>query len=157
MGKPWGWFTRLLAAAALCGAMIMAPVAANAWNGGGGGWGGGGWHGGGGWGWGGGWRGGGCCWGGGGVYLGFAPPIYVAPPVYIGPPVVYAPPPVYAPGPGYAPPAGYAPGGYAPGAPGQVSATCYAGAYICPLENPGPAGAPCTCPTNNGRVQGAIR
>jgi len=139
MRKPWGWLMRLLAVAALCGA-VMAPVAANAWGGGGGG----GWRGGGGAWHGGGW-GGGCCWGGGGVFLGFVPPFYYAPPVYIGPPVVYAPPPVYgAPAPGYA-----------PGPAGGTS--CYAGAYVCPLENPGPAGAPCTCPTNTGRVAGAVR
>ena len=90
------------------------------------------------WGWHGGWGGG---WGGrGGVYFGFAPPVYIGPPViYAGPPVVYAPgPPVYA----------------APAATGQA---CYAGAYVCPLDNPGPAGAPCTCPANVGRVQGLIR
>jgi len=92
------------------------------------------------WGWHGGW-GGGWGWRGGGVYFGFPGPIYVGPPVvYAGPPVVYAPgPPVYA----------------AP-AP-TAAASCFAGAYICPLENPGPGGAPCTCPTNTGRVAGVAR
>jgi len=115
----------------LCGG-VMAPAAANAW----------GWHGGGG-GWG---------WHGGGVFFGFPGPIYVGPPVvYAAPPVVYAAPPVvYAPGqPVYAAP------GY--GAPAPIGSSCYAGAYICPLENPGPAGAPCTCPTNSGRIAGQVR
>jgi hypothetical protein len=78
-------------------------------------------------------------WGwGGGVFFGFAPPVYIGPPViYAGPPVYYPPPPVYAPAPA-----------------GQ---TCYAGPYVCPLDYPGPAGAPCTCPANNGRVGGLIR
>jgi hypothetical protein len=91
-----------------------------------------------------GWRGGGWGWHGG-VYFGFPGPIYVGPPVvYAGPPVVYAPgPPAYA--------APYA-------APAYAAATsCDAGPYICPLENPGPAGAPCTCPTNTGRVAGSAR
>ena len=105
----------------------LVPTAAYAWGHGGWGWGGGGW---------------GCC-ARGGVYFGFAPPIYIGPPVvYAGPPVVYAPPP------GYAVPA--------PG-PAPIGQSCYAGAYICPLDNPGPVGSPCTCPTNTGRVQGAIR
>ena len=79
----------------------------------------------------------GCC--GGGIYFGFAPPVYVGPPVvYVGPPVAYAPGPVYA----------------APGPGGPAGPACYAGAYVCPLDNPGPTGAACTCPTNNGRVAG---
>jgi hypothetical protein len=60
-------------------------------------------------------------------------------------PVVYPPPPGY-----YPPPSGYYP---AP-PPGQ---TCYAGAYICPLDQPVPAGATCSCPTNQGRAYGQAR
>jgi hypothetical protein len=78
----------------------------------------------------------------GGVFFGFAPPVYVGPPmIYAGPPVVY-PPPVYAPPP------------YAPAPAGQA---CYAGAYVCPLDQPGPIGARCSCPTNTGRAGGQIR
>ncbi|MBD0274570.1 MAG: hypothetical protein ICV73_21895 [Acetobacteraceae bacterium] len=32
----------------------------------------------------------------------------------------------------------------------------YAGAYVCPADRPGPAGAPCSCPTNTGRARGRI-
>ena len=69
---------------------------------------------------------------------GWGPGIIIAPPVFI------APPPVY-----YAPPPSY----YAPRAAGEA---CYAGPYVCPLERPGPQGAPCSCPTNNGRAGGRI-
>lgn len=66
----------------------------------------------------------------------FGPPVIYAPP-----PVVYAPPPVvYAP----APPPAYVPAGQ----------TCYAGAYVCPLERATPVGAGCSCPTNTGRAYG---
>ena len=78
---------------------------------------------------------------GGGFF--FGPPIIVGPPIYIGPPV-YVGPPVYA-----APPAYY--GG------GPAGQACYAGPYICPLDAPGPRGAPCSCPTNqNGRAGGRV-
>lgn len=74
------------------------------------------------------WRHGG--WGWGGVFIG--PPILLAPAVPVYDPYYrYAPPP----------PAGEA---------------CYAGAWVCPLDQPGPRGAPCTCPTNQGRVGGRI-
>jgi len=63
----------------------------------------------------------------------FAPPLYVAPPVY-------APPPVY-----------YAPRRY------PSAQTCYAGAYICPLDQPVPVGGTCSCPTNNGRAFGSAQ
>jgi hypothetical protein len=69
------------------------------------------------------------------VFIG--PPIYAPPPIYYGPPVIYAPPPVYA-----APMAG---------------STCYAGAYICPLDQPAPMGGECSCPTNQGRAYGRAR
>ena len=73
-------------------------------------------------------------WGWGpGIYLGIAPPIILGPPVY------YAAPPYY--GSHYARPAGEA---------------CYAGPYVCPLDQPGPLGAPCSCPTNGGRAGGRI-
>ena len=78
-------------------------------------------------------------WGWGpGVYFGIFPPVVVGPPVYYGPPAYYGPPGYYAPPPR---PAGDA---------------CYAGAYVCPLDRPGPAGAPCSCPTNSGRAGGYI-
>ena len=65
---------------------------------------------------------------GSGVFIGIAPPLYYGPPGYY-----YAPPPP--------PPAGEA---------------CYAGPYVCPLDQPGPMGAPCSCPTNHGRAGGRI-
>jgi hypothetical protein len=73
-------------------------------------------------------------WGWGpGIYVGIPAPIVVAPPVYYGPPVAYYPPP-----------------------PPRAGQACYAGAYVCPLDQPGPMGAPCSCPANNGRVGGRI-
>jgi hypothetical protein len=75
------------------------------------------------------WRGG---WGWGpGIVIGI-PPVVVAPPAY------------------YYPPPGYY---YAPPAAGQA---CYAGPYVCPLDQAGPRGAPCSCPTNSGRAGGRI-
>ena len=73
-----------------------------------------------------------------GVYFDF-PPVVIGPaaPAYYYPP--YYPPPYYAPPPGYAPAAGQA---------------CYAGPYVCPLESPLAVGAPCSCPTNDGRAGG---
>ena len=64
-------------------------------------------------------------------------PLYVAPP-----PVVYAPPPVYYPPPGY----------YVP-----VGRACYAGAYICQLPGPVPAGSSCSCPVSGGYAVGQVR
>jgi hypothetical protein len=70
------------------------------------------------------------------------------PAVVIGPPVVYAPPPVvYAPGPVYAPAPAYSAAGQA----------CYAGPYVCPLDQATPVGGGCSCPTNTGRIAGAAR
>ncbi|WP_428484856.1 hypothetical protein [Rhodopila sp.] len=69
------------------------------------------------------------------------PPIYYPPPYYAAPPVVYTPPQVYTPGPAVS-----------PGGGGQ---TCYAGAYVCPMERPVPSGAACYCLGNGGqRVTG---
>jgi hypothetical protein len=76
-------------------------------------------------------------WWRGGIYFGF-PPVVVAPyPYYY--PAPYYPPVYYPPPPESAQPAGQA---------------CYAGPYVCPLEGPVAAGAPCSCPTNNGRAAG---
>ena len=91
----------------------------------------------------------------GGVWFGL-PGIYVAPPVYVAPPPVYVAPPVYA-----APPyvqAPYAQGPYAPGpsysAPQGPAQACYAGPWVCPLEQPTASGAACACAANGGRVWG---
>jgi hypothetical protein len=81
---------------------------------------------------------------------GFVPfgfPIFAPPVIYAAPPIFYAAPPVYA------PPAVI----YDPQAPsaGVAADRCYAGAYVCPLNAPNPAGSPCSCPTNDGgRVSG---
>jgi len=92
-------------------------------------------------------------WWRGGVFFAFPPvlPFYYAPP-----PVVYGPPAVYgAPPPGYPPPSYYPQQGYPQqGYPQQAGPACHAGAYVCPLEAPAAIGAPCTCPTNTGRVAG---
>ena len=72
------------------------------------------------------WRHGG--WWGPGVFIAIPPPIY------------------YTPAPGYY---------YAP-RPAPAGEACYAGAYVCPLDQPGPRGEPCSCPTNNGRAWGRI-
>jgi hypothetical protein len=168
----------LTLAVALCATASIAPANAGGgrggggWHGGGGGWGwhggggGWGWHGGGGsWGWhGGGWGWhGGCCWGGGwgwwgpGVALGLglgalAAPYYWPPPVYF-PPQVWAPPPqVWAP-----PQQGFSqtPQGFSQAPGGGGGQSCYAGAYVCPMERPVASGAGCYCPGNNGqRVPG---
>jgi hypothetical protein len=78
-------------------------------------------------------------WWRGGIGFGFVPfAPYPAPYYYPPPPVYYAPPPAY-----YPPPAG-----------GQA---CYARAYTCPLAQPTPVGALCSCPTNDsGRVGGRV-
>ena len=81
-------------------------------------------------------------WRGGGFGIGF-----VAPPIYFAPPAYYAPPPVY-----YAPP----PAAYAP-VPARWATSCDAGRYVCPMEVASPAGSPCTCPANVGRVAGRSR
>ena len=80
------------------------------------------------------------------VFVGFGfgfpvfAPYYPFYPFYA-PWVAFAPPPVvYAPPPSAAGPAG----------------RCFAGAYVCPPDRPGPVGAPCSCPTNTGRAAGRI-
>jgi hypothetical protein len=92
---------------------------------------------------------GGCCFRGGfwwpGVAFGFglgaiaAAPYYYAPPYY--PPVYYTPPQMY-----YQPP----PQGYSQ-AQGGGGQSCYAGAYVCPMDHPVATGASCYCPGNNGQ------
>jgi hypothetical protein len=77
-------------------------------------------------------------WRGHGWHGGFVVGI-VPPPVVIGPPAYYYPPPAY----------------YPPPMPVQGTA-CYAIGFTCPLEQPGPRGAPCSCPMNRARVGGTI-
>src|SRR5579862_2518669 len=67
-------------------------------------------------------------WWRGGVYFGIAPAPY-----YYGPPVVY-PPIAYPPLAYAAPPVIYAPPGTYPGSPPLAGQACYAGAYVCPLQ-----------------------
>jgi hypothetical protein len=71
----------------------------------------------------------------GGFVVGVVPP-----PIVIGPPAYY-----------YPPPAAY----YPPPVPAQGTA-CYAIGITCPLQQPGPPGAPCSCPMNRARVGGTI-
>lgn len=75
----------------------------------------------------------------------FAPfyPAYSPAFIYASPPVIYASPPSVV----YAPPATYN---------ATSSGRCFAGAYVCPLDRPGPIGAPCSCPTNTTRAAGRI-
>jgi hypothetical protein len=82
----------------------------------------------------------------GGVYFAF-PPVVVGPPAYYypPPPVYVAPPPVYAP-----PPA------YMSGPPPQAQA-CYAGPWVCPLDQPMASGNSCYCTANGGRTWGQAR
>jgi hypothetical protein len=80
-------------------------------------------------------------WWRGGFFIGF-PPVYVGPP-----PAYYYPPPYY-----YAPPP---PVVYEQPAP-AAGQSCYAGAYVCPLNAPSPVGGPCSCPTNTGRTGGKV-
>ncbi len=75
-------------------------------------------------------------------YYGYGP-AYLPPPVYYPPPpVYYAPPPVY-----YAPPRVYAP----PPPPITGRQACYAGQYVCPMDNPIAPGAGCYCSGNAGQ------
>ncbi len=69
----------------------------------------------------------------------YGPRVYFAAPLFLPPPVYIGPPPVY-----------YAPRPYPPSAQ-----TCYAGAYICPLDQPAPVGGTCSCPATNGRAYGS--
>jgi hypothetical protein len=87
-------------------------------------------------------------WWHGGIFI--APVPFVLPPVAPYYPPYYPPPPPYYVAP---PPASYATP-YGDSGPGQ---SCYAGPYVCPLDRASPIGAPCTCPTNTGRVAGNVR
>jgi hypothetical protein len=83
------------------------------------------------------------------VWFGFGFPLYYPPQVYYPPAAYYPPPMIYAPPPPvtYTPPSTYA--------PPSRSQSCYAGAYICPMERPTASGNACYCPGNNGeRVWG---
>ncbi|MFL5255832.1 MAG: hypothetical protein ACJ8AI_23630 [Rhodopila sp.] len=73
---------------------------------------------------------------------------WVPPPVYYPPPVFYAPPPVY-----YTPPQAYAPPSGSQAAAGATASrqSCYAGAYVCPMDRLVPSGATCWCAANNGQ------
>nr|WP_294506105.1 hypothetical protein [uncultured Rhodopila sp.] len=75
-------------------------------------------------------------------FYGYGPGFYPAP-YYYPPPVYYPPPPVY-----YTPPPAYAP---APAAQPGTGQTCYAGAYVCPMDRPVAPGAGCYCPGNGGQ------
>ena len=93
---------------------------------------------------------GGCCFRGGfwwpGVAFGLGLGAIAAAPYYYAPPYFYYSPPqtYYQP-----PPQGYS---QAQGGGGQ---SCYAGAYVCPMDRPVATGANCYCPGNNGqRVPG---
>lgn len=74
--------------------------------------------------------------------FGFGP----AYPVFPAYPYAYAPPPgwVVPAYPAYPPPPSY----LVPRPPGQ---TCYAGAYVCPLDRTLAAGDACGCPAGNGQ------
>ncbi len=90
-----------------------------------------------------------------GVFFGFAPPIWAPPAYYYPPPLYYPPPPVYyaPPPPVYytPPPVTYTPPAYqGPGGAPATSRSCYAGAYVCPLEVRIAPGSTCWCPDNRG-------
>jgi hypothetical protein len=84
----------------------------------------------------------------GGYPFFFGPPFFG--PAFYPPPVVYAPPPVF-----YPPPGPYAAPYAAPAA--ASGPRCVAGLYICPVDRPGPVGAPCSCPSEHGRQPGTVR
>jgi hypothetical protein len=76
------------------------------------------------------------------VFFGF-PPVYVPPPAYYYPPPVYVtPPPVYV-----APPA-------EAGGPPPPAQACYAGPWVCPLQQATPVGNSCACQGASGPVWG---
>lgn len=83
------------------------------------------------------------------VWVGFGFPLFWTPPVYYPPPIYYYPPPVYAPPPPayYSPPP---PAAYGPASPPGGVQSCYAGAYVCPMDNPVASGAACYCLGNQG-------
>lgn len=86
------------------------------------------------------------------VFFGFGMPLYYGPPVYAPPPVYYPPPAYYAPPPPvvYAPPPAQT---YTP-YPGGAGQSCYAGAYVCPMDRPVSPGSGCYCTVNGSRVWG---
>ena len=83
------------------------------------------------------------------VFIGVAPLYY--PPAYYPPPIYYPPPAYYAPPPEYytPPPPPYMPSPYRPPAAG-VATTCYAGAFVCPMQSRVSIGTTCWCPDNTG-------
>jgi hypothetical protein len=100
----------------------------------------------------------GCCggwgWWGPGVAFGLGYGLGYGAPYYY-PPYNYPPPVGY-----YPPPQGYQQGYYQPPpqaysqAPGCGGQSCYAGAYVCPMDRPVASGAGCYCPGNNGQRVG---
>jgi len=82
-----------------------------------------------------------------GVFVGVSPGYWAPRPYYYAPPpVYYAPPPAYYPAPVYYPPPVYA---------GPSAQACYAGPYMCQLDQPVAAGSSCSCPVNgNTRAYG---
>ena len=90
-----------------------------------------------------------------GVFLGFGPGFYYPPGYYYPPPPAYYPPPPvwYTPPP---PPVDYTPPPVYSG-PG-VARSCYAGAYVCPMESQVAPGTSCWCSNNSGgRAYGQAR
>jgi hypothetical protein len=82
-----------------------------------------------------------------GIGIPFYGPGFYGPGYYPGP-YYYPPPPAYYPPPPpvvYAPPQAYS---QSPGGAGQM---CYAGAYVCPMDRPVPAGDGCYCLGNGGQ------
>lgn len=52
----------------------------------------------------------------------------------------------------------YPPYFHASPVPSPPGFTCYAGAYVCPLQVMNPTNGPCTCPTDNGyRANGTVQ
>ena len=82
------------------------------------------------------------------LFFGFGFPFYFGAPAYYPPPVYYPSPAYYPPPPYYsAPPVTYASQPPQPAAPAGQS--CYAGAYVCPMEHAVPTGSACYCLSNN--------
>jgi hypothetical protein len=72
-----------------------------------------------------------------------AAPYYYAPPGYYPPPISYVPPQAY-----------YPPQAYGQAPVGGGGQSCYAGAYVCPMDRPIATGASCYCPGNDGQRVG---
>jgi len=88
-----------------------------------------------------------------GVWIGG--PVFVGPPPAVYPPAIYPPPVYYPPPPApvwYTPPAATA----APlGGPSLTGQSCYAGPYVCPMDQPVPSGNACYCMSNgHSRIWG---